>query len=197
VCERLRVRISDRPNLTQHCKRFAIATTSTQVAVLPWIYNPEMSIINSLHTSAWYDKHNEKFSLYTMVIVLKLFLYCWVAFIFWIKSFLAYCWVLTLFNEYSGFESELWLYHVVNLSLSFYDTLLACTFSYKQYFFDQQWLFFICLFSIHCHQSIEIETKRQTNLYVRLRNKRNIFSLVETDTFWVSFQQRWAVILQH
>jgi len=34
----------DRPNLTQHCKRFAIASTSTQVAVLPWRYDAEMGI---------------------------------------------------------------------------------------------------------------------------------------------------------
>jgi len=34
LCERLRVCIPDRPNLTQRCKRFTIASTSTQVAVL-------------------------------------------------------------------------------------------------------------------------------------------------------------------
>jgi len=38
-----------RPNLTQHCKRFATASTFTQVAVLPWRYDGEMGIANSLH----------------------------------------------------------------------------------------------------------------------------------------------------
>jgi len=31
-----------RPNLTQRCRRFATASTSTQVAVLPWRYDAEM-----------------------------------------------------------------------------------------------------------------------------------------------------------
>jgi len=33
-----------RPNLTQRCKRFAFASTSTQEAVLPWSYDAEMGI---------------------------------------------------------------------------------------------------------------------------------------------------------
>jgi len=42
-----------RPNLTQRCKRFAIALTSTrQVAVLPWRYDAEMGTASSLHASA-------------------------------------------------------------------------------------------------------------------------------------------------
>jgi len=40
-----------RPNLTQRYKRFATASTSTQVAVLPWRYDAEMSTANSLHAS--------------------------------------------------------------------------------------------------------------------------------------------------
>jgi len=32
----------DRQNLTQGCQRFAIASTSTQVIVLPWRYDEEM-----------------------------------------------------------------------------------------------------------------------------------------------------------
>jgi len=39
----------DRPNLTQRCKRFATASTSTQVAVLPWRYDADMGTANSLH----------------------------------------------------------------------------------------------------------------------------------------------------
>jgi len=37
-----------RPNLTQRCKWFATASTSTQVAVLPWRYDAELGIVNSL-----------------------------------------------------------------------------------------------------------------------------------------------------
>jgi len=33
-------------------KRFATASTSTQVAVLPWRYDAEMGAANSLHASA-------------------------------------------------------------------------------------------------------------------------------------------------
>jgi len=29
----------NRPNLTQHCKRFTTASTSMQAAVLPWHYD--------------------------------------------------------------------------------------------------------------------------------------------------------------
>jgi len=49
---RSEVQISDRPNLTQHCKWFATASTSTQVAV--WRYDAEMGSghHNSLHDSA-------------------------------------------------------------------------------------------------------------------------------------------------
>jgi len=41
-----------RPNLMQRCKRVATATTSTQVAVLPWRYDVAMGTANSLHASA-------------------------------------------------------------------------------------------------------------------------------------------------
>jgi len=34
-----------RPNNTQHCKRFATTSTSTQVAVLPWHYDAEMGTV--------------------------------------------------------------------------------------------------------------------------------------------------------
>jgi len=37
---------------TQLYKRFAIALSSTQVAVLPWLYDAEMDIANSFHASA-------------------------------------------------------------------------------------------------------------------------------------------------
>jgi len=40
------------PNLTQRCKRFATASTSTQVAVLPWRYDEKMGTANLLHASA-------------------------------------------------------------------------------------------------------------------------------------------------
>jgi len=44
---------SQRPvNLTQRCKRFATASTTTQVAVLPCRYIAEMGTANSLHASA-------------------------------------------------------------------------------------------------------------------------------------------------
>jgi len=36
----------------KHCKWFATASTSTQVAVLPWRYDTELGTTNSLHTSA-------------------------------------------------------------------------------------------------------------------------------------------------
>jgi len=49
---RFGVQIPDRPNLTQRYKRFATASTSTQVAVLPWRYNAEMGTANLLHASA-------------------------------------------------------------------------------------------------------------------------------------------------
>jgi len=42
----------DRPNLTQRCKRFATALTSTQVAVLPWRYDAEMGTANLFDASA-------------------------------------------------------------------------------------------------------------------------------------------------
>jgi len=42
----------DRLNLTQRCKRFATASTSTQITVLPWRYDAEMGTANSLHASA-------------------------------------------------------------------------------------------------------------------------------------------------
>jgi len=48
VCERSGVQIPDRPNFTQRCKRFATASTSIQVVVLPWRYGAEMGTANSL-----------------------------------------------------------------------------------------------------------------------------------------------------
>jgi len=39
------------PNLTQHCKRFTTASTSTQVAGMPWRYDAGMGTTNSLHAS--------------------------------------------------------------------------------------------------------------------------------------------------
>jgi len=44
--------LKGRPNLTQRCKRFVTASTSTQVAVLLWCYDVEMGTANSLHASA-------------------------------------------------------------------------------------------------------------------------------------------------
>jgi len=41
-----------RSNLTQRCKRFATASTTTQAAVLPWRYDAKMGTANSLHVSA-------------------------------------------------------------------------------------------------------------------------------------------------
>jgi len=41
-----------RPNFAQRCKGFATASTSTQVAVLPWRYDAELGTANSLHASA-------------------------------------------------------------------------------------------------------------------------------------------------
>jgi len=35
-------KVPDRPKLTQRCKRFATASTSTLVAVLSWRYDVEM-----------------------------------------------------------------------------------------------------------------------------------------------------------
>jgi len=52
-----------RPNLAQRCKRFATASSSTQVAVLTWRYDTEMGTANSLHASPWYDEYNERFGL--------------------------------------------------------------------------------------------------------------------------------------
>jgi len=52
VWQRSGVQISDQPNPTRHCKRFATASTSTQVAVLPWRYDTVMGTANSLHASA-------------------------------------------------------------------------------------------------------------------------------------------------
>jgi len=46
------VRIQGRPNHTQRYKRFATASTSTKVAMLPWRYDAELGTVNSLRTSA-------------------------------------------------------------------------------------------------------------------------------------------------
>jgi len=47
------VQIPGQPSLTQPCKRFATASTSTQVAVLSRRYDVEMDTANSLHASAY------------------------------------------------------------------------------------------------------------------------------------------------
>jgi len=39
-------------DITQRCNRFAAASKSTQVAVLPWRYDAKMGTANSLHASA-------------------------------------------------------------------------------------------------------------------------------------------------
>jgi len=44
-----KVRIPSRPNLTQRCKRFTTASTSTKVATSPWRYIAEIANANSLH----------------------------------------------------------------------------------------------------------------------------------------------------
>jgi len=46
---------------TQRCKRCATASTSIQVAVLPWRYDAEMGTANSLHASAKFGEYNERF----------------------------------------------------------------------------------------------------------------------------------------
>jgi len=46
-CARSTIRISGRPNLSQRCKRFATASTFTQVAVLLWRYVVEIDCANS------------------------------------------------------------------------------------------------------------------------------------------------------
>jgi len=46
--------LKGRPNLTQRCKRFARfanASTSMQVAMLPWRYDGEMGAAISFHAS--------------------------------------------------------------------------------------------------------------------------------------------------
>jgi len=45
------IRIPGRPNLSQRCKWFATASTSMQVAVVPWRYDAEMGTVNLLHAS--------------------------------------------------------------------------------------------------------------------------------------------------
>jgi len=55
------IQIPDRPNLTQRCVQFATASTSTQIALLPWRYDVEMGTANSLHASAYYVKYIERF----------------------------------------------------------------------------------------------------------------------------------------
>jgi len=50
-----------RPNLTQRYKRFSTASTSTQVAVLPWHYDTEIGNANSLRASAQYGEYNKRF----------------------------------------------------------------------------------------------------------------------------------------
>jgi len=46
------VQIPEWPNLTQRCKRFATASTCTQVTVLPWRYEAELDTAKLLHVSA-------------------------------------------------------------------------------------------------------------------------------------------------
>jgi len=58
------------PNLTQRCKRFTTASTSLQVAVLPWRYDAEMGIANSLHVKEIRRVYSERFGFW--IIYLKL-----------------------------------------------------------------------------------------------------------------------------
>jgi len=44
--------IPDWPNFTQRFKQFVVASTSTQVAVLPWRYVPDIGTTNLLHALA-------------------------------------------------------------------------------------------------------------------------------------------------
>jgi len=44
--------LKGRPILTQRWKRFATASTSKQIAMLPWRYDVEMGTANSLHDLA-------------------------------------------------------------------------------------------------------------------------------------------------
>jgi len=48
------------PDLTQHYKRFATASISTQVVVMPWRYDAEMSTTNSLHASVNHEEKSSK-----------------------------------------------------------------------------------------------------------------------------------------
>jgi len=48
----LEFQILDMPNLTQSCKQFGTASTSMQIAVLPWCYDTELGTTNSSHASA-------------------------------------------------------------------------------------------------------------------------------------------------
>jgi len=41
------------PKHTQRCKRFAAASTSTQVAVLPWRYDAEFGVIRRVNWKVW------------------------------------------------------------------------------------------------------------------------------------------------
>jgi len=61
VCGWSRIQIPGRPNLTQRSKPFATASTSIQVAVLPWCYVAELDPANSLHASVWYSEYNDRF----------------------------------------------------------------------------------------------------------------------------------------
>jgi len=53
--------LKGRPNLTQGCKRFATASTSTQVVMLPGAITRRWDTANSLHASASYGEYNERF----------------------------------------------------------------------------------------------------------------------------------------
>jgi len=53
MCGKSGVQIPNRPNLTQHCKRFTIASTFAEVVVLPWCYDAEMGTANLL--TLWHN----------------------------------------------------------------------------------------------------------------------------------------------
>jgi len=57
------------PNLTQRYKQFATASTSTQVAVMPWSYDAEMGTANSLYASAYYGEYNKRFVFFGLKIM--------------------------------------------------------------------------------------------------------------------------------
>jgi len=75
---RVREVLSSNPELAyliQHCKRFATAATSTQVAVLPWHYGAEKGTANLLHASVYYGKYKERLGDYDKTLTLQVMPY--------------------------------------------------------------------------------------------------------------------------